>query len=122
MRGNLDLSGVTARVIGRINELRPGRRGFAPRAYQDDIGRLVKRGHTESELLEVIEWKARECKRTRKWEWFKPGTLFRPTLFAQKLDESRAGVEHEGTPPSRRDSHEVPDATDDIWMKGVDNA
>ncbi len=126
MRGNLVLEEIAGRVIGRVNELRPlGPQGrpFQAATYEPDIGRLLKKGRKESEMLEVVEWKAAECKRRNDWEWFIPSTLFRVGAFLSKLDESRAGVEHgKGSSRRQRDLHDLPDATDEIWMKGVDNA
>jgi hypothetical protein len=101
-KGSQVAGAIASRVIGRINSLRPERingkvvKGFSPVAYESTVGLLLKRGHTELDMVTVVEWKAEECKRRRDWQWFKPSTLFRSTKFREKLDEALAGVEVSG--------------------------
>ena len=89
---------VAEAVIGRMNEIRQwkigARRGWSSTTWTETIGALLAKGFGQADMLEVVEWKAGECERVGDWQWFKPDTLFRPTLFAAKLDNARAGVEH----------------------------
>ena len=87
---------IVARVIKRINELRPSGTGFTPDPYQRPVETILKAGSSEEDLIAVVEWKAAECQRQGDWAWFKPATLFRPTKFAEKLDEAKAGVSIDG--------------------------
>lgn len=89
--------GATERVIGRINELRPAAKGFGIDAWVKTVARLLKAGHTVSEILEVIEWRGAECRASGDWTWFKPDTLMRRSRFAGYLDNARAGVDLTGT-------------------------
>jgi hypothetical protein len=77
-------------VISAMNEL-AGRR-WTSKAWEPTIAKLLGAGYTEEDLLTVVYWKAAESERQGDWQWFKPDTLFRPTLFAAKLDNARAGV------------------------------
>lgn len=91
-----EVAAISTRVIGRINALRPKVKkaaSFNPATYEPQVKALMKRGHTEMDMVTVVEWKADECKRQGSWGWFKPATLFRVQSFAEKLDEALAGVE-----------------------------
>lgn len=91
---------VAERVIGRINELRPEKKGpgFSPKTYQGDIATLLRKGFTESDFCTVIDWLARENEKGGDWGWFVPATIFKPTLFGKKLDNARNGVSFVGGP------------------------
>ncbi len=112
--GKAESQRVAESVIARINELRQVGRDFGVTAWVEPIGRLLRQGHTEAEMIEVVEWRAAECGRTGDWQWYKPATLFRPGSFAAKLDECRAGVSHyaprQGAPAATVDHRPDPKA------------
>jgi len=83
---------ATASIIGKMNERRPSSRGFRVDPWVKTIGRLLKAGHTVSEMLELVDWRANECEASGDWQWFKPDTLFRASRFAGYLDTARAGI------------------------------
>lgn len=83
---------VTQCVIDRMNKLRPMPRGFTVEANLEKIGRLLKAGYSEDDLIAVVDHKAKGCKLKADWQWFKPSTLFRPTRFGDYLEDARANV------------------------------
>jgi hypothetical protein len=83
-------------AIDEMNRIRsqhlPKKRGFGLPPYLKEIRTILANGHTVEDLLTVVRWRADEAVRTDDWQWFTPSTLFKPTLFAKKLDEANAGV------------------------------
>jgi uncharacterized phage protein (TIGR02220 family) len=92
VRGNLDFRQVAEHVISEMNRI--ASRSWTAKAWEPNVSKLLAKGFTQDDLMIVVDWKAAECKRSGDWQWFKPDTLFKPTLFAGKLDNARAGVEH----------------------------
>jgi hypothetical protein len=93
-----------------MNELPPGGREFTAETYVKSIRTILKAGHTEADLLTVVEWRAVEARRKGDWAWFKPATLFRPTLFGEKLDEAKNKVDLSGAGRSKPQiSIEIPE-------------
>jgi hypothetical protein len=86
---------VVGRVIARMNEHRPlaGRQQkYNPDTWDDDIRACLRKGFTEAQLLAVADHKAAECNRSGDWTWYKPDTLYRPTVFKAKLGAAESGV------------------------------
>ena len=113
VRGNLQFGPVAKHVISEMNKI-AGRRWTA-KAWEPEIGKLIAKGFTQDDLITVVRWKAAESERTGNWEWFKPDTLFRSTLFPGKLDNAKAGVEINGAKGSSQKQSDHQDYT-----KGVD--
>lgn len=116
---------IAQRVIGRVNEIRPGsKRGFDPKTYVKQIRTLVKKGYSAEDMILVVEWKAAESKRSGEWFWFKPATLFRTERFGEKLDEAQAGVSSSETrrkPQRGQRGFDLPNPDSDIWTQGTDS-
>ena len=49
--------------LSRMNEIRPGDRGFGVDAWAATVGKIVEQDFTASDMLEVVEWKGEEAKR-----------------------------------------------------------
>jgi hypothetical protein len=111
--------GIAGRVIGLINKHRPskpGSRGFGPGTYVKQIGKILKLGFTEADMVAVIESRAAEGDSSGEWKWFKPATLLREGSFGEKLDEARSGVLDNTKPNGQPQSRMFPgeDYTGDI--------
>ncbi len=109
VRGNLDFGAVAKHVISEMNRI--AGRDWAAKAWRPNISKLLAKGFTQDDLMIVVRWKADEAERSGDWQWFKPDTLFRPTLFAGKLDNAKAGVKMGGRQSSGKPSAVETNAT-----------